>query len=231
MILNFVKGEMMIEDLIEKAKQYKIALSLGLLGAIVAGFILLQGRDQGGTDVQQLTEQTSSSSSYKDEKSNKSNEISQADTEDQLVTVDVKGAVKKPGVYQLQSNSRVHDALEKAGGLTDEADLKSVNQAQKLSDEAVVYVAKVGENAVDVTTSAPASATSGTGQAKSALVNLNTATEADFQTISGIGQKRAQDIIAYREANGRFKSVDDLKNVSGIGAKTLEKLKEYVTVD
>ena len=222
---------MMIEDLIEKAKQYKIALGLGLLGAIVAGFILLQGRDQGVTDVQQLTEQTSSSSSYKDEKSNKSNEISQAETEDQLVTVDVKGAVKKPGVYQLQSNSRVHDALEKAGGLTDEADLKSVNQAQKLSDEAVVYVAKVGENAVDVTTSAPASATSGTGQAKSALVNLNTATEADFQTISGIGQKRAQDIIAYREANGRFKSVDDLKNVSGIGAKTLEKLKEYVTVD
>ena len=221
----------MIEDLIEKAKQYKIALGLGLLGAIVAGFILLQGRDQGGTDVQQLTEQTSSSSSYKDEKSNKSNEISQADTEDQLVTVDVKGAVKKPGVYQLQSNSRVHDALEKAGGMTEEADLKSINQAQKLSDEAVVYVAKVGENAVDVTTSAPANATSSTGQTKSALVNLNTATEADFQTISGIGQKRAQDIIAYREANGRFKSVDDLKNVSGIGAKTLEKLKEYVTVD
>ena len=221
----------MIEDLIEKAKQYKIALGLGLLGVIAAGFILLQGRDQGGTDVQQLTEQTSSSSSYMNEKSNKSNEISQAETEDRLVTVDVKGAVKKPGVYQLQSNSRVHDALEKAGGLTDEADLKSVNQAQKLSDEAVVYVAKVGENAVDVTTSAPASATSGTGQTKSALVNLNTATEADFQTISGIGQKRAQDIIAYREANGRFKSVDELKNVSGIGAKTLEKLKEYVTVD
>lgn len=221
----------MIEDLIEKAKQYKIALGLGLLGALVAGFILLQGRDQGGTDVQQLTEQTSSSSSYKDEKSNKSNEISQADTEDQLVTVDVKGAVKKPGVYQLQSNSRVHDALEKAGGMTEEADLKSINQAQKLSDEAVVYVAKVGENAVDVTTSAPANATSGTGQTKSTLVNLNTATEADFQTISGIGQKRAQDIIAYREANGRFKSVDELKNVSGIGAKTLEKLKEYVTVD
>ena len=207
---------MMIEDLIEKAKQYKIALSLGLLGAIVAGFILLQGRDQGGTDVQQLTEQTSSSSSYMNEKSDKSNEISQAETEDRLVTVDVKGAVKKPGVYQLQSNSRVHDALEKAGGLTDEADLKSVNQAQKLSDEAVVYVAKVGENAVDVTASAPASATSGTNQTKSALVNLNTATEADFQTISGIGQKRAQDIIAYREANGRFKSVDELKNVSGI---------------
>ena len=92
-----------------------------------------------------------------------------------------------------------------------------------------MYVAKVGENVVDVTTNTNAS--SATSQAKSGLVNLNTATEADFQTISGIGQKRAQDIIAYREANGKFKSVDDLKNVTGIGAKTLEKLKEYVTVD
>lgn len=221
----------MIEDLIEKAKQYKIALGFGLLGALVAGFILLQGGDQGASNVQQLADQVTSSSSYRDEKSNKSNEVGQAGGEDQLVTVDVKGAVKKPGVYQLQSNSRVQDALEKAGGMTEEADLKSINQAQKLSDEAVVYVAKVGENAVDVTTSTPANATSGTGQTKSTLVNLNTATEADFQTISGIGQKRAQDIIAYREANGRFKSVDELKNVSGIGAKTLEKLKEYVTVD
>ena len=221
----------MIENLIEKAKQYKIALGFGLLGALVAGFILLQGGDQGASNVQQLADQVTSSSSYRDEKSNKSNEVGQAGGEDQLVIVDVKGAVKKPGVYQLQSNSRVQDALEKAGGMTEEADLKSINQAQKLSDEAVVYVAKVGENAVDVTASTPTSATSGTGQAKSALVNLNTATEADFQTISGIGQKRAQDIIAYREANGRFKSVDELKNVSGIGAKTLEKLKEYVTVD
>ena len=221
----------MIEDFIEKAKQYKIALGFGLLGALVAGFILLQGGDQGASNVQQLADQVTSSSSYRDEKSNKSNEVGQAGGEDQLVTVDVKGAVKKPGVYQLQSNSRVQDALEKAGGMTEEADLKSINQAQKLSDEAVVYVAKVGENAVDVTASTPTSATSGTGQAKSTLVNLNTATEADFQTISGIGQKRAQDIIAYREANGKFKSVDELKNVSGIGAKTLEKLKEYVTVD
>ena len=146
-----------------------------------------------------------------------------------MVTVDVKGAVKKPGVYQLKSRSRVQDALLKAGGMTDEADLKSINQAQKLVDEAVVYVAKVGENVVDVTTNTNASTS--TSQAKAGLVNLNTATEADFQTISGIGQKRAQDIIAYREANGKFKSVDDLKNVTGIGAKTLEKLKEYVTVD
>ena len=219
----------MIENVLEKIKQYKLALVIALIGVVIAGFMILQREQKQENNIQQLMEQTSYSSSSTTEKSKQRSESDQGDKNEGMVTVDVKGAVKKPGVYQLKSSSRVHDALVKAGGMTDEADLKSINQAQKLVDEAVVYVAKVGENVVDVTTNTNAS--TATSQAKAGLVNLNTATEADFQTISGIGQKRAQDIIAYREANGKFKSVDDLKNVTGIGAKTLEKLKEYVTVD
>ena len=219
----------MIENVLEKIKQYKLALVIALIGIVIAGFMMLQREQKQENNIQQLMEQTSYSSSSTTEKSKQRSESDQGDKNEGMVTVDVKGAVKKPGVYQLKSSSRVHDALLKAGGMTDEADLKSINQAQKLVDEAVVYVAKVGENVVDVTTNT--SASTATSQAKAGLVNLNTATEADFQTISGIGQKRAQDIIAYREANGKFKSVDDLKNVTGIGAKTLEKLKEYVTVD
>ena len=219
----------MIENVLEKIKQYKLALVIALIGVVISGFMMLQREQKQENNIQQLMEQTSYSSSSTTEKSKQRSENDQGDKNEGMVTVDVKGAVKKPGVYQLKSSSRVHDALLKAGGMTDEADLKSINQAQKLVDEAVVYVAKVGENVVDVTTNTNAS--TATSQAKAGLVNLNTATEADFQTISGIGQKRAQDIIAYREANGKFKSVDDLKNVTGIGAKTLEKLKEYVTVD
>ena len=219
----------MIENVLEKIKQYKLALVIALIGLVIAGFMMLQREQKQENNIQQLMEQTSYSSSSTTEKSKQRSESDQGDKNEGMETVDVKGAVKKPGVYQLKSSSRVHDALLKAGGMTDEADLKSINQAQKLVDEAVVYVAKVGENVVDVTTNT--SAGTATSQAKAGLVNLNTATEADFQTISGIGQKRAQDIIAYREANGKFKSVDDLKNVTGIGAKTLEKLKEYVTVD
>ncbi|EGP66097.1 comEA protein [Streptococcus sp. oral taxon 056 str. F0418] len=219
----------MIENVLEKIKQYKLALVIALIGLVIAGFMILQREQKQENNIQQLMEQTSYSSSSTTEKSKQRSESDQGDKNEGMVTVDVKGAVKKPGVYQLKSSSRVHDALVKAGGMTDEADLKSINQAQKLVDEAVVYVAKVGENVVDVTTNT--STSNATSQAKAGLVNLNTATEADFQTISGIGQKRAQDIIAYREANGKFKSVDDLKNVTGIGAKTLEKLKEYVTVD
>ena len=219
----------MIENVLEKIKQYKLALVIALIGLVIAGFMMLQREQKQENNIQQLMEQTSYSSSSTTEKSKQRSESDQGDKNEGMVTVDVKGAVKTPGVYQLKSSSRVHDALLKAGGMTDEADLKSINQAQKLVDEAVVYVAKVGENVVDVTTNT--STSRATSQAKSGFVNLNTETEADFQTISGIGQKRAQDIIAYREANGKFKSVDDLKNVTGIGAKTLEKLKEYVTVD
>ena len=101
-----------------------------------------------------------------------------------------------------------------------------MNLAQKLSDEAVVYVAKHGEN-VSVITSPSATSASATSD----KVKLNTATLSDLQTITGIGAKRAQDIIDYRDANGGFKSLEDLKNVSGIGDKTFDKIKEELSLD
>lgn len=143
------------------------------------------------------------------------------------LVVDVKGAVKKPGLYSLPIESRIHDAVEAAGGLTEEADSKSINLAQKVSDEGVVYVA-TKEEGIPVATSIQGNADKG---AIAGLVNLNTATEADLQTISGIGAKRATDIITYRESKGGFRAIDELKNVPGIGAKTLESIRPYVTVD
>lgn len=147
--------------------------------------------------------------------------------------VDVKGAVNKEGVYSLPADSRVTDAIKAAGGFNGQADKKSVNLAQKISDEQVIYVASQGE-AVSVISSPSASSEStltGSSAESADKINLNTATLADLQTISGIGAKRAQDILDYRDSNGGFKSVDDLKNVSGIGDKTLEKLKAEVTID
>ena len=224
----------MLEEIIEKLKEYKLFVGLALVGAVLGGFFLIKGNHQPQNQVAALSQEITSSSSSADEESEKIVPKAKVDEEEsEQVTVDIKGAVKNPGVYELRAGARVHEAIQKAGGLTADAEAKSINQAQKLTDEAVVYVAKIGEEGADVTQGgqhqAGASDSASASGGKSDKVNLNTATEAE--TISGIGQKRASDIIAYRESNGRFKSVDDLKKVSGIGDKTLEKLKEYVTVD
>ncbi|MFS5618032.1 helix-hairpin-helix domain-containing protein [Streptococcus agalactiae] len=145
------------------------------------------------------------------------------------VTVDVKGAVNHPGVYSLPSQSRVTDAIKRAGGLSNLADSKSVNLAQKLQDETVIYVAQKGEK-ITVVEEEKANniATQGNSKGK---INLNKADLSSLQTISGVGAKRGQDILDYRDSQGGFKTIDDLKNVSGIGEKTLEKLRQDVTID
>ena len=135
-------------------------------------------------------------------------------------------------MYTLKASSRVTDAIKAAGGMTEDADAKSVNLAASLSDEEVIYVASKDENVsvVGQSDSASASEKAGKTSQKDGKINLNTATSEQLQTISGIGAKRAEDIIAYRESHGGFQSVDDLKNVSGIGDKTLEKIRESIYV-
>ncbi|MBM0240723.1 helix-hairpin-helix domain-containing protein [Streptococcus suis] len=217
-----------IKTYIEMLKEYKWQIALpAVAGLLLTTFLIFSQpakSDQTGlTDFPQ-TEQTSNSSELVEETST---EVSE---EPSQLVVDVKGAVAKPGLYTLEAGARVNDAVDAAGGLTSQADPKSINLAQKLSDEAVVYVASKDEN-ISVVTSRTASSAMSQEEKNTNLVNLNTATEADLQTISGIGAKRATDIIAYREANGGFKSVDDLNNVSGIGDKTMESIRPYVTVD
>ena len=208
----------MLEEIIEKLKEYKLFVGLAVVGAVLGGFFLIKGNHQPQNQVAALSQEITSSSSSADEKSEKIVSKAKADEEESgQVTVDIKGAVKNPGVYELRAGARVHEAIQKAGGLTADAEAKSINQAQKLTDEAVIYVAKIGEEGADVTQTgqyqAEASDSAGASGGKSDKVNLNTATETELQTISGIGQKRASDIIAYRESSGRFKSVDDLKKV------------------
>ncbi|WP_099833268.1 helix-hairpin-helix domain-containing protein [Streptococcus suis] len=217
-----------IKTYIEMLKEYKWQIALSAVaGLLMATFLIFSQPAKSDqtclTDFSQ-TEQTSSSSNLVEETSTEASE------EPTQLVVDVKGAVVKPGLYTLEAGARVNDAVEAAGGLTSQADPKSINLAQKLSDEAVVYVASKDEN-ISVVASTTASSAMSQEEKNTNLVNLNTATEADLQTISGIGSKRAADIIAYREANGGFKSVDDLNNVSGIGDKTMESIRPYVTVD
>lgn len=150
-----------------------------------------------------------------------------------LILVDVKGAVKHPGVYKLEEDARVVDAIQLAGGYTAKAQSKKINHAQKVTDEMVIYVPKKGEKeeAIDFFASqAESNSTSVAGQGAVAIVNINTADTTQLQTLNGIGPAKAQTIIEYRETNGQFTAIEDLLKVSGIGEKTLEKLRNSISV-
>lgn len=148
------------------------------------------------------------------------------------VYVDVDGAVVRPGVYRLKDGARVSQAIDAAGGLTAEADVTGLNRASKVADGQKIYVLKVGEQQK---VSADGGADGGAVLASGAndvagLVNINTASAAELQTLSGIGPSMAQSIIDERTKNGAFASVDDLMRVSGIGEKKLAKIKDCICV-
>lgn len=141
--------------------------------------------------------------------------------------VHVAGWVHDPGVYELDDGSRVIDAIEKAGGPKRGADLSTLNLAALLTDAQQVLVPPPAPKGSGSTTGTAVE--EGTGTATE-LVNVNTATPEELETLPGIGEVLAQAIIAYREENGPFTSVDQLIDVSGIGEVTLEEMREFVAV-
>ncbi len=152
----------------------------------------------------------------------------------QELVVYVCGAVRRPGVYHLASGARVADLLAAAGGAAAKAELQAVNLAAKLIDGQQVVVPERGAGGLAAASAAASgAAASGAGSASGAAtapVNLNTATAEELDALPGVGPATAQKIIDYRTANGGFKSVDDLKNVAGIGDAKFATLQPLVTV-
>lgn len=145
------------------------------------------------------------------------------------IRVHVTGAVNAPGVLRLPEGSIVLDALEAAGGLTADADPELLNMAAPLSDGAQVVVGTTGEPAGEIREPGGGPGSEG-GAVAGAPVNLNQATEAELEELPGVGPVLASSIVAWREENGGFSSVEDLMQVSGIGTKVFERLSPLVRV-
>ena len=139
------------------------------------------------------------------------------------IYVHICGAVINPGVYQVPAGTRVYQALELAGGSSDDAYLSGINLADKLADGQKVYIPAEGENAEGILSI-------DSGGVQSVMININTASEAELMTLPGIGQSRAKDIINYRVKNGLFESIDDIMKVSGIKEAAFEKIKDLIKV-
>ena len=139
------------------------------------------------------------------------------------IYVHICGAVINPGVYQVPAGTRVYQALELAGGSSDDAYLSGINLADKLADGQKVYIPSEGENAEGILSI-------DSGDVQSVMININTASEAELMTLPGIGQSRAKDIINYRLKKGLFESIDDIMKVSGIKEAAFEKIKDLIKV-
>ena len=142
----------------------------------------------------------------------------------------VTGAVLRPDVYQLNTGSIVKDAVQAAGGVTDDADLVRINLAQELQDQQQIYVPCVGEDEPPPPVAGGESSSSSRSVDPSGKININTALTEELDTLPGIGPAFAQRIVEYREANGPFKSIEEITNVSGIGDVTFQKIKDCITV-
>lgn len=144
--------------------------------------------------------------------------------EDTVIMVHISGQVYYPGLIELESDSRVKDAVDLAGGLKKEADIDRINLAKKLEDEEKIYVPKKGED-VNIEISSISNSTT----SDNSKININTCTKDELMSLPGVGEVTASKIIDYRSAN-KFKSIEDIMNVSGIGTKKYEDLKDLIIV-
>ena len=147
--------------------------------------------------------------------------------ENETIKVYVTGEVKNQGVIELEQGSRIVDAIEKAGGQTEEANLKNVNLAYELEDGQKIYIPnKSEENTNEITDDG----ITGIDSKENDTIDINKADEKELQELNGIGESLASSIIKYREENGKFKNIEDLKNVPGIGESKFSNIKEKIKV-
>ena len=206
-----------------KAKDWKGLLTGAAAGAVLAAaaaFLFFDGGEE--------EEYKNEFAAIEEVEDKTEEEIKAADP---IMKVDIKGAVSNEGVYTAAEGDRIEDIVRKAGGLADDANPESINLAQRVEDQMVIHVMRKGEEP-KMALAEPQ--ITGTGkaptEAKGQKININSASEEELQNITGIGPSKASAIIQYREEQGPFSSVEDLMNISGIGEKTFEKMKDQVTI-
>lgn len=153
------------------------------------------------------------------------NNISSRNNSEYTIVVYICGAVKESKVISLKENSRICDAIDAVGGLTDEADLTNINLAYILEDGEKIYIPKIGEEVQNKAITSYNNSSNSNNK-----ININKASQTELETIPGVGPSTALKIINYRKENGNFSKIDDIKNVSGIGDSKFNNIKNYITV-
>ncbi|AOH55781.1 hypothetical protein ABE28_015575 [Peribacillus muralis] len=205
-------------DRILKNKTTMIALAM-VIGSVFIYFFLQNDHDHDPIEPDDIFADAAKGDSVEQSEKNV--------LDDLVIKVDVKGAVKQPGIFTAQAGDRVIDMISAAGSFTEKADKDKVNFAQLVEDQMVIYVPEIGEEEKGIL---EPNNTSPSGGVTAGQVNLNKATQEELETLTGIGPSKATAILEYRESVGKFKQIDELKKVTGIGEKTFERLQDSISV-
>lgn len=195
----------------------KYAPLLVIAAIVCIGIFFLEGKDEdvGAEDSEALVLDLAENGEPTEEQIDSSGKV----------VIDIKGEVHYPGVYEIDLSARVTDVIRMAGGFTENADQLQINLAQKVQDEMVIFVPKLGEEAP--ITQLTSIHTGGDGDN---MVRINQASLEEIVSLQGIGPAKAQSILDYREENGPFKQIEDLLEVNGIGEKTLENIRDNILI-
>ena len=208
-------------------------LVVGVCGIVLLGIaVFLLVTQQEKEDKELLIETSSTTEVTVDTK--KEQDQANDESKSAKIYVDISGAVKQPGVYQLSEGARLFDLLKQAGGLTEDAAIQTVNQAMIIQDQQKIIILTQAQAESLDTENINNGNLEGKSDEKSPKdaekLNINQADLTQLQQLSGIGEKKAQAIIDYRNENGSFKTIEDLAKVTGIGEKTVEKLRDSITI-
>ena len=217
----------------EKNKKTFIFAAIVIGLCAIAGVKIFESEGNARYEIAQSEDIEKESSDLKKDNNSSQSTNNSTTTE---VTVYISGAVKTEGVITMSSEDRLSDAIKVMGGIVEGADMNAINLAEKLVDGKHYIIPKQGEqipndvNAGGGVSGASTQTAGGSERGQGGLVNLNTATIEQLDTLPGVGEATANKIITYREENGGFKSIEDLKNVKGIGDKKFEEIKGNICV-
>ena len=200
-----------------KEKKIKLALTIAIGIIAIVGIIKAVDIYYEKNNTEQISISNFIENETEDEKDNTK------------IKVYITGEVKNQGVIELEEGDRIADAIEKAGGQTEQASLKDVNLAYQLEDGQKIYIPNINDTETEIIDDG-ASGVVDDVTIKQTVVNINKADEKELQSLNGIGESLATSIVQYRKENGNFETIEDLKNVPGIGDSKFENIKEYIKV-
>lgn len=213
----------MIKGKIDKQSLWIIGISILILSAL--GLFYLDKSKEGISLETALP--TDQNEEFQLEETDVSDEAKKSAEEKEDIYVHISGEVKNPGVVKLKNGARLYEAVEKAGGITEEGDYDSVNLASVVADQQKVKIGNINDKKGDENFLDDGNVTIQSNN----MININAANKSELETLPGIGAAIAQKILEYREENNGFKTIDEIKNVNRIGDKTFEMIKNLISVN